>query len=438
MQAISSIIASTCVAAALAACSAVPPGGPALSAAQRLDRAFARTVADPIHGMSSLSVLAIRGGEVSYEGQFGLRHIGAGRPANRDTMYRIASISKVVTTIGVMKLVEQGKLSLDQDVSAYLGFQLRNPAFPTRAITLRMLLSHTSSLRDAAGYSWGTKVALREVMQQGGAMWAVDHAPGTHFTYCNLNWGVVGTVMEAASGERFDRLMRRLVLQPLGIRGGYNVADLPAAHWADVATLYRKRATDDGHPWNPAGPWVPQVDDTSVPAPRVAGLDTYVAGRNGTLFSPTGGLRISAADLGKIMLMFIDQGKHEGTPFLQPASVASMFSRQWTYSAVSANGDTSNGLFAAWGLGAQHFEDREGQRSSLVEGAGFTASGHLGDAYGLRSVFALDRLNRNGMVVLIGGTAHDPESTPGQYSALSRQEELILTQLYRSAVLAAE
>ena len=434
MQAVRNILASACATAALAACSTVQPTGPAGAAAQRLDRALANTVADPLYGMSSLSVLAIRAGKVSYEGHFGLRHVDAGRPANRDTMYRIASISKMVTTIGVMKLVEQGRLSLDEDVSAYLGFELRNPTFPAQAITLRMLLSHTSSLRDAAGYSWGTKVALREVIEPGGAMWAADRAPGTHFAYCNLNFGVIGTIMEAVTGERFDRLMRRLVLQPLGLRGGYNVADLSATDWANVATLYRKRAREDG-PWTPAGPWVAQVDDTSGPASLVAGLDTYVPGRNGTLFSPTGGLRICAADLGKIMLMLMDHGKHEGATFLQSASVAAMLSRQWTYSAVAANGDTSNGLFAAWGLGAQHFEDRAGQRSSLVEGAGFTASGHLGDAYGLRSVFAMDVVNRNGMVVLIGGTTHDPDSTPGHYSALSRQEELILTPLYRNAVL---
>lgn len=424
MKAVRSMIVSATVAASLPAC----------STGQRLDRAFAAVVADPVHGMSSLSALAIRGGKVSYEGQFGMRHVGAGRPANRDTMYRIASVSKLVTTIGVMRLVEQGKLSLDQDVGTYLGFALRNPAFPAHIITLRMLLSHTSSLRDDAGYSWGGKVALRDVVAQGGALWAMDKAAGRYFAYCNLNWGVVGTIMEAVTGERFDRLMRHLALQPLGLRGGYNVAEFSRADWSNVATLYRKRATDDG-PWHPAGAWFAQVDDTSVPAPPVAGLDIYVPGRNGTLFSPTGGLRISAADLGTIMLMLLDQGRHRGAPFLQGASVAAMFSREWTYSAVSANGDTQSGRLAAWGLGAQHFEERAGQRSSLVEGGGFNASGHLGDAYGLLSVFAMDFVHRNGMVALIGGTVHDPVCTPGRYSALSRQEEMTLTPLYRNAVL---
>ncbi|PWF42275.1 serine hydrolase [Massilia glaciei] len=429
-----------------AACSTGQPAAPAApatapAAAERLEQSFKAVLSDPRHGMSSFSVLAIRGGKVSYEGQFGMRHIDSGNPslsraATPATMYRIASISKLVTTMGVMRLVEQGKLHLDEDVGTYIGFSLRNPAFPNTKITLRMLLSHTSSLRDEAGYSWGANVALRDVFHRGGALWATHTVPGAHFAYSNLNWGVVGTLMEAASGERFDRLMRRLVLQPLGLRGGYNVAEFSSADWSDTATLYRKRVGEGA--WNPGGPWVAQVDDTSAPAPVVAGLDRYVVGTNGTLFSPTGGLRISAADLGKIMLMFMDQGRHAGAAFLQPASVEAMFSRQWTYDAGNRNGDTHGGLFAAWGLGTQHFEHQAGAKSSLVEGGGFAASGHLGEAYGLLSVFALDFANRNGMVVLIGGTMHDPASTPGQYSALSRQEELLLTPLYENAVLPSQ
>lgn len=443
MQAVRSILVGASAAVALAACSNVPPSDPAAAApaAQRLGHSFQRLLDDPAYGMSSLSVLAVRGGQVSYAGQFGLRHVGTksmpGRPATPDTMYRIASISKMVTTIGVMKLVEQGKLSLDEDASTYLGYPLRNPAYPGKKITLRMLLSHTSSLRDESGYSWGVGVALRDMTQKGGPMWAAGAAPGTYFTYANLNWGVLGTVMEAATGERFDRLMRRLVLQPLGLRGGYNVAEFSPADWANVATLYRKRP-NEGTGWNPAGPWFAQVDDTSLPPVPVVALERYIPGANGTLFSPTGGLRISAGDLGKIMLMFLDQGRHQGATFLQPESVAAMFSPQWTYTPASVNGDTHDGLFAAWGLGTQRFEDRAGQRSSLVEGGGFTAAGHLGDAYGLLSVFALDFKNRNGVVALIGGTAHDPASKPGHYSALSRYEELILTPLYQNAVLPSQ
>ena len=90
-----------------------------------------------------------------------------------------------------------------------------------------------------------------------------------------------------------------------------------------------------------------------------------------------------------------------------------------------------HGFFNAWGLGNAQFPDRPGMR--LVEG--FEAVGHLGDAYGLRSVFAFDRARRNGMVVLVGGSSADPASRKGRYSALAGFEENILTSIFRHAIV---
>ena len=421
------LAAACALALGIGACSSSRPALPE----QQLASELAAIVQDPVHGMPSLSVLAIRDGKVSYSGQFGMRSVAAGQNADAGTMYRIASVSKLVTTLGVMRLVEQGKLDLDADVSTYLGFVLRNPAFPEHPIRLRMLLSHTSSLRDGGGYSWNAATSLRDALGNAEGKWESSTRPGAHFAYSNLNFGVVGTIMEAVSGERFDRLMQRLVLDPLRLRGGYNPSGMPREQWRTIATLYRKRAPD-ASTWNPSGPWMAQVDDYSERAPMPpAGLESYVPGRNGTLFSPTGGLRMSAADLGKIMLMLIDGGRFEGQAFLKPSSVAAMLSRQWRFDAGRPNGDTHHGLFTEWGLGVQHFESKPGRGSNLIAGGGVAASGHLGEAYGLLSVFAFDAVRRNGVVVLIGGTVQEPSATPGKYSALSRHEELVLTTLYR-------
>ena len=423
---------------AITGCSAGQPAAPAppTPAPVPLERELASVVEDPVHGMASLSVLAVRGGQVQYQGAFGRRFIhpsdrALDKGANPQTLYRIASVSKFVTMLGVMRLVEEGRLGLDRDVGDYLGYPLRNPDFPAQPVTLRMLLSHTSSLRDDAGYSWGAGVSLRSAMQGKAGVWDGRRVPGAYFAYSNLNWGVIGTVMEAATGERFDLLMQRLVLQPLAIKGGYNVAALGETERGNLATLYRKRPADGG-PWNPAGPWFAQADDFSVQMPAApAGLDQYRPGSNGTLFSPTGGLRVSAADLGTLMLMLLDGGRHQGKAFLTAQSMAAIFSTQWRYNPAAPNGDTHGGLFAHWGLGTQHFEDSAKAKSSLVEGGGYPASGHLGEAWGLLSVFALNFAERSGVVVLIGGTASDPARTPGTYSALTRQEELILTALHR-------
>ncbi|MGH8074192.1 MAG: serine hydrolase domain-containing protein, partial [Lysobacter sp.] len=85
----------------------------------------------------------------------GVADKSTGREVTAGDPVRIASISKLVTAVGVMRLVEAGTLDLDADVSDLLGWPLRNPAYPDTPITLRLLLSHRSSLTDAAGY-WQT------------------------------------------------------------------------------------------------------------------------------------------------------------------------------------------------------------------------------------------------------------------------------------------
>ena len=274
----------------------------------KLDGELAALVQDEVHPLASLSVLAVREGKVVYHRQFGDRYIDAKNPsnnrkANADTMYRIASISKLIVTLGVMRLLEDRKLALDADVSDYLGYKLRNPHFPDDPITLRMLLSHTSSLRDDGGYYWDAKlnVNFKDVLLPGGkqygkgAMWATIAKPGAYFQYANLPWGVVGMVMERVTGERFDRLMRRLILDPMGLKGGFHPADFSKQDLDDTATLYRKGVeVNDKMGWNPAGPWVAQTDNYRIEAPVPRAGPDYVIGSNGSPFGPMGNCRLTA------------------------------------------------------------------------------------------------------------------------------------------------
>ena len=438
----------------------------------RLDAEIVAIANSPQQQLASVSALAIRDGKLVYQYQTGLRHIDLltdpltpgslptrslptlssptrSLPANSATLYRIASISKLVTTLGVMKLVEAGLLDLDADVSAYLGYPLRNPYFPDRVINLRRLLSHTSSLRDNAGYNFDASVSLDELLLPGGRlyaqgrMWAGDHGPG-FFTYVNLNWGVVGSIMERVTGERFDRLMQRLILQPMGLHGGFNAAEFSATDLANLATLYRKRIVRDGQEiWQPDGPWVAQTDDYTSQPPLVrAGFD-YRIGSNGTLFGPHGSLRISAFDLGQIMLMLMHEGRFRDQQILQPGSIKTMFAQQWRSNekgnAQASNGAAApdeHGAFKAWGLGNQHFLNipGAGQGDRLVADGGFTGEGHFGDAWGLTSAFVIDFKNRHGVIFMSGGTAFDPETTPGEYSANYRYQERLLDALYRGAI----
>lgn len=417
----------------------------------KLNSELKAVLEDPVKPLASLSAIAIRDGKVVYEGYFGRRVFGTRGDegvawADHDTLYRVASVSKLVTAIGAMQLVEQQRLDLDADVGTYLGYTLRNPNFPEAPISARMLLTHTSSLRDDGGYSFPLQQSLRSFLQPGGAnygdgrQWGQasiesDRAPGKYFAYVNLNWGVLASVMEAITGERFDRYMKRAVLDPLSIAGHFNVEELTPAEIGHLAVLYRKMQHDV---WATSGPWMAQVDDYQgrVPAPR-AGLASYQPGFNATIFSPQGGLRISARGLARLMQMLINEGELDGRRVLSATAVRQMLQEEWRYDAGRRNGDNYQGLFNAWGLGLQRFTDLSavGQGDRLVAAGGVTGFGHLGFAYGLNSGFFFDPVRRHGMIYIIGGVGFNPELDQGQYSRLNSWEEKVLDALYRNAIL---
>ena len=218
-----------------------------------------------------------RHGETSVHTE-GLADIGAQRALSADDPARIASISKLVTTIGAMRLVEAGQLNLDADVSGLLGFSLRNPAFPQVPITLRMLLSHTSSLTDRAGY-WNVPLGqdIRSITGKPEA-WDSQHAPGTYFRYTNLNFPLVAQMMEAASGERFDRLLRRLVLFPLKLDACYNWSGCSDAAISRAVVLYDdagKPQKDDLHGKRPNCMVIAAADGS-------CDLSRWAPGKNGS------------------------------------------------------------------------------------------------------------------------------------------------------------
>jgi CubicO group peptidase (beta-lactamase class C family) len=427
--------------------------------AAALTRQLQAIVDDPSMPLPGLSVVAIRHGEVVYRSHFGSRRLagaGANSPAQAiddATLFRVASLSKFMTALGAMKLVEQGKLSLDADIGEVLGYRLRNPHFPDHAITLRMLLTHTSSLRDEGGFKFDPGVGLEDVLLPGGArygkgaMWSAAHAPGAWFEYVNFNWGLLATVMEASTGMRFDRLMRTLIFDPMGMKAGFYLADFTPANIDNIATLYRKREKDGKETWDPNGPWVAQADDFGHEAPAApAGLERYQPGTNGSIFGPQGSLRISTGELAQIMLMLMHGGRHGDRQILAPQTIATMFSRQWTLHAGGANGSANGdggsyrGLYHAWGLGNQQFTDtsivRDGHPSGdrLIESGGFTGVGHLGWSWGLNALFVFDPATKDGMIYVSTGVGADPDKQPGKFSSEARFQERITDALYRGAI----
>ena len=139
---------------------------------------------------------------------------------DEQTCFRIASVTKWVTAIGLMTLYDQGKLDLDRDISSYLGFKVRNPAYPDTPITARMILNHTSSLSpDASDYhpDWariGTK-GYDPIFNE-------SAAPGTMYAYADYNGALFGCLIEAISKQSVQNYLNQKVFKPLGLTAAYS------------------------------------------------------------------------------------------------------------------------------------------------------------------------------------------------------------------------
>lgn len=346
----------------------------------------------------------------------------AGRLITPDDPARVASVSKMAVAIGVMKLVEAGRLDLDSDVSSYLGFTLRNPAFPDRPISLRMLLSHTSSARDHDDqYAIPLGRTLAEVMAEPGS-WDPRHGPGDqYFTYANLNFPVVGSVIERVTGERFDRWMRSAVLEPMGVDACFNWPTCSDSAVARAVVLYRDNAPvrDDLKGVRPPCPVYLNDGD-------VCDLGRWKPGDNGSLFSPQGGMRISVRGLSRIGRMLLGNGTLDGKRILSPASVDTLLTQAWRFD--GRNGDPQN-FYCSYGLASQQFPSGNPSCNDDPGTRGLTFVGHAGEAYGLRSGLWIDRKTGQGIAYFLtnqpDSTPKDASSTPAEAAAFRRALALL-------------
>ena len=140
----------------------------------------------------------------------------SGEKAAVDTVYRSASISKFVTALCAMKLMEEGKIQLDRDIGEYFPLTLRHPKAPHTPITLRMLLSHTAAIHDGNDYNTGIgKGTPLSLLLQGDSF--CPHLPHEQWEYSNLGAGIAGAVLEAATGMDFEALMQKTLFKPLQV-----------------------------------------------------------------------------------------------------------------------------------------------------------------------------------------------------------------------------
>ena len=279
-------------------------------------------------------------------------------------IFRIASISKSFTSTALLQLVEKKKISLDDDFGDLVGFPIRNPKYPDTKITLRMVLSHTSSVNDVNGY-----FELDVINPAKNPEWQKsynDYAPGTKYQYCNLNFNMAGAVLERLTNVRFDTYIRQQILNPLGLYGGYCIDSLDNARFA---SLYAYDSKNDKF-----------VHEPMAYNPRSEDVSNHVLGVTTPIFSPTGGMKISAVDLAKYMIMHMNYGKSGKVKIL-----GKKYSK----------------------LMQTKISDQEGYGLALLETTKLIPAvemvGHTGSAYGLYSSMFFNPKEKFGIVVITNG-----------------------------------
>ena len=237
-------------------------------------------------------VTVVHGGRVLVTRGYGYAATGADgeprRAVDADTLFRIASVSKLATSISVMQLVERGELDLDVDISAYTDVKI--PRRYPGDITLRHLLTHTAGFEEHAGNP-EKEPDLDSYIRQDPPMQVF--APGTTPAYSNYGMSLAGYIVERVSGEVFEDYVREHVLEPAGMDSSTFDQPLPERLADRVANGYKTSAGQ-------AQPFEEMPD------------------------SPAGSLTVSGADAGKFMLAMLNHS--QGGALLKEGTWQQMFS----------------------------------------------------------------------------------------------------------------
>ncbi len=249
------------------------------------------------HGAVAVQVATIKDGMVSATAEYGWA-VANERPIETDTKMRIASLSKTPIGMVVFKLVEEGKLNIDTDISEYLGVLVRHPDYPDMPITIRMLLTHTSGLTDK-----GYQDSLEKIQDHLLSPKAYQEKPGEKFRYNNYGFGLAATICECVTRKSLNNLVKEYFLNPMGIEASYLGGQLNSQK---LATIYDSE-------WKIG---------LSVKRQAMPKTDKNVPGRYMMLYA--GGLTISASDLAKLLTILVNEGMYNGMQLLSQESIDQM------------------------------------------------------------------------------------------------------------------
>ena len=263
----------------------------------------------------SIAAAAMRGTQLKWSNGYGQANIEQNTLSTPDTVYAVACLSKTIICCAFMQLWEAGSADLDADVNTYLPFEVRNPNYPSMKITPRMLLTHTSSIRDdfavwgsptdptPQGYCPGDPTIplgswLADYLAPGGAYYTAkenyydDVHPGARYRYSHIATDAAAYIVECVSGTPFGDYCKASIFAPLSMaQTGYHLADITTTN---LAMPYQYNSA--------GGAFTPYYQ---------YGLPNY----------PSRGLRTSASALSRWLRCFMNFGELDGVRILEKATV---------------------------------------------------------------------------------------------------------------------
>ncbi len=256
-----------------------------------------------------LGVGVVKGDTLIYEGYVGWADIESEKPVDEKTIFRIGSMSKSFTAIGIMQLWERGKIDLDRDANDYFPRPLIFPPHPeSKPVTIRHLLTHTSGGGEFLSYRQifmprqgafikGDDYRDLEYWLRLGMKTKID--PGVNWAYCNYGYGFLGLAIEGASGEPFHQYMEKHVFLPLGMgRASFHHND---RIMEDLATGYKFRK-----------------NEYKVDKHKVTGI------------TPAGNIYTTIEEFSLYVSAILGKGANKHGRVIKPETLEMMTSMQWT------------------------------------------------------------------------------------------------------------
>jgi len=325
------------------------------------------------YSVTGMSAIVIENGEISHAYSYGVRNLETGEPFNSASVLRTASVSGLVSAIGVMKLSDEGIIDIDEPIGNYLGYTVANP-YNKNQITLRQLLTHTASISDYGAYDKVTnnKIEYQTLKEMLSGAYAesnfYDLLPGHRYAYSNFGGAILATVVSAATQQVFNDYMTEELFKPLNIDAAYLSTGIASRE--NISNIYRQGKISYS---------LENMDEFSAKLSTIAPADNYRCS-HANLF-------INAKDLSRIARMIMNGGEVDGVRILNEETVSKML-----------NTEAQGSLFkdVGYGLYISKYDD-------IVEGR--TLYGQQGGAYGATTMIFFDIEDKSGVVLLVNGSS---------------------------------